>query len=55
MVVKSADRVDIALARWKEGADHYFVCRATLDREVMAASDAFEEACRQMQPLTWGR
>lgn len=53
VVVKSGDRIDIVLARWKEGAEHYFVCRATLDRELVAAADAFEEACRQMQPLTW--
>lgn len=48
MVVKGDDRVDIALARWKDGADRYFVCRATLDKELVAAAPAFEEACRHM-------
>ena len=47
------DRVDIALARWKEGADRYFVCRATLDRELVAAAPAFEEACRRMTVVSW--
>lgn len=53
MVVKGDDRVDIALARWKEGADRYFVCRATLDRELVAAAPAFEEACRRMTVVSW--
>jgi len=53
VVAKQEDRVDIALARWKEGASRYYVCRVTLDREVLAAAAAFEEACRQMKVLDW--
>jgi len=53
VVANGGDRVDIALARWKDGADRYFVCRATLDKEVMAAAPAFEEACRRMTVSKW--
>ena len=49
LVAKKADRVDIALARWKTGASRYFSCRATLDKPLMEAAAAFEEACRQMK------
>lgn len=53
VVAKGGDRIDIVLARWKEGADRYFVCHATLDKEVMAAAPAFEEACRRMTVTSW--
>lgn len=54
LVVVSRDgRTDIVLARWKEGASRYFVCRVILDRELTAAAAAFEEACRQMRILAW--
>jgi hypothetical protein len=54
LVVVSGDaRVDIVLARWKEGASRYYVCRATLDRELISAAPAFEEACRRMKVLDW--
>lgn len=49
LVVTSGDRVDIALARWKEGASRYFSCRVTLDKPLTEAVAAFEEACRQMK------
>lgn len=49
LVAKKADRVDIALARWKTGASRYFSCRATLDKPLMEAAAAFEEACRQLK------
>lgn len=53
LVARGEDRVDIALALWKEGASRYFVCRATLDKELVAAAPAFEEACRRMKVLSW--
>ncbi len=49
LVVAKQDRVDVALARWKEGASRYFYCRATLEKPITEAADAFEEACRQMK------
>lgn len=51
LIAKKADRVDIALVRWKEGASRYFYCRATLDKPLIEAAPAFEEACRQLQIL----
>lgn len=49
VVARKADRVDIALVKWKAGASRYFYCRATLDKPLMDAAGAFEEACRQLQ------
>ncbi len=53
LVAKGEDRVDIVLAKWKDGADRYFMCRATLDKEVVSAAAAFEEACRRMTVARW--
>jgi len=53
LVARQEGRVDIALARWKADASRYFVCRATLDKEVIGAAAAFEEACRQMVVESW--
>lgn len=53
LVARQEGRVDIALARWKAEASRYFVCRATLDKELLAAAPAFEEACRQMVVRSW--
>lgn len=53
LVARGDGRIDIALARWKADASRYFVCRATLDKELLAAAGAFEEACRQMVVQSW--
>lgn len=53
LVARQEGRVDIALARWKPDASRYFVCRTTLDKELVGAAAAFEEACRQMVVKSW--
>jgi hypothetical protein len=49
LVIAKQDRVDVALARWKDGGSRYFYCRATLEKPITEAAEAFEEACRQMK------
>lgn len=44
-------RVDVAVARWKDGAERYFSCRATLEGAAADAADAFEAACLAMKPV----
>ncbi|MCA9513601.1 MAG: hypothetical protein KC635_01540 [Myxococcales bacterium] len=44
-------RVDIVVARWKDGAERYFSCRATLEDDAAKAADAFEAACLAMKPV----
>ncbi|MBL8620581.1 MAG: hypothetical protein JNK64_04730 [Myxococcales bacterium] len=46
MVVASGDRKDLAMVWWKKGAEHYVVCRASLEKEVVPALAAFEAACK---------
>ena len=53
LVAKGEDRVDIVLAKWKDGADRYFMCRVTLDKEIVSAAPAFEEACRRLTVRNW--
>lgn len=53
LVAKGDGRVDIAYAVWKDEASRYFVCRATLDQEIIEAAPAFEAACKGMLVSSW--
>ena len=50
MVATIGDRKEIVVAWWKAGADHYVVCRASLEKELAAAAPAFEAACNATRP-----
>ncbi len=54
LVVASADggkRLYLVVARWKDGAERYFNCRATLEESALKLLPALELACKKAQPL----
>ena len=53
LIAKASDSIYVASAWWKDGASRYYYCRATLDKEVSGAVDAFERACRAATVLSW--
>ncbi|MBL8783417.1 MAG: hypothetical protein JNJ59_00840 [Deltaproteobacteria bacterium] len=53
LVAKGDGRVDLVYAVWKDDASRYYVCRATLDKEVLEAAPAFEAACKGMLVSSW--
>lgn len=53
LVAKGDGRVDIAYAVWKDEASRYYVCRVTLDGELVEAAPAFEAACKGMLVTSW--
>ena len=47
MVAQDKDGMSfVAYAWWTDGAKNYHVCRATLDKPIAAASEAFAKACQ---------
>ncbi len=52
LVAKPKDdkKVYLAAARWKDGAEKYFTCHATLDAEAVDLLPAFKTACAQNVP-----
>ncbi len=53
LIGQSERATRLVAAWWKEGASHYYVCRASLDGKAAAAVDAFERACRATRVLSW--
>ena len=47
------DEVQIYSAFWKKGAPRMLWCNVLLKGELSPAADAFEQACRSVQMLTW--
>lgn len=46
MLVDITGRKELVTAWWRKGADHYVVCRASIEPEILAALPAFEAACK---------
>jgi hypothetical protein len=46
MLVDISGRKELVQSWWKKGADHYVVCRASIEPELQAALPAFEAACK---------
>ena len=42
------NNTEIMMAWWKDGADHYYFCNATLPPESKDLVDAFEQACAHL-------
>lgn len=53
MVVARSDRggVHVRAAMWKDGAERYFTCSASLEKAAVAAAPAFAAACQAMMPV----
>jgi len=56
LVGERIDRIsDVVVARWNDGATHFFLCRVQLQPEDVALVDAFTAACEAAIPLWVGR
>ena len=56
LVVERVDGIsDVVVARWNDGATHFFLCRVSLEPEDAGLVDAFTAACEAAIPLWVGR
>ncbi len=56
LVAERADGItDVIVARWNDGATHFFLCRVEVQPEDAALVEAFTAACEAAIPLWVGR
>ncbi len=53
VLVAEKESLHLVVAKWQEGADRYYACRATLAPAAKEAAQVFEAACRAMIPIDW--